>query len=74
MNKMVLIRTEEDRREPRPSRLRQAAQLLAAFEMLDFCLLCFCVKTNLGAVWFKKCNAKSNGNGLHSITVGNKFE
>jgi hypothetical protein len=27
-----------------------------------------------GVVWFKKCNAKGNGNGLHSITVGNKFE
>jgi hypothetical protein len=25
-----------------------------------------------GAVWFKKCNA--NGNGLRSITGGNKFE
>jgi hypothetical protein len=29
---------------------------------------------NHGAVWFKKCNAKGNGNGLHSITVGNMFE
>jgi hypothetical protein len=27
-----------------------------------------------GAVWFTKCNAKGNDNGLHSITVGNKFE
>jgi hypothetical protein len=28
----------------------------------------------LGAVWFTKCNVKGNGNGLHSITDGNKFE
>jgi hypothetical protein len=28
----------------------------------------------LGAVWFTKCNVKDNGNGLHSITGGNKFE
>jgi hypothetical protein len=28
----------------------------------------------LGAVWFTKCNAKGNGNGLHLITVVNKFE
>ena len=27
-----------------------------------------------GAVWFTKCNVKGNGNGLHSITGGNKFE
>jgi hypothetical protein len=29
---------------------------------------------NQGAVWFPKCNIKDNGNGLHSITSGNKFE
>jgi hypothetical protein len=29
---------------------------------------------SLGAVWFTKCNAKGNGNGLDSITIGNKFE
>jgi hypothetical protein len=29
---------------------------------------------HLGAVWFKKCNANGNGNGLRSITSGNKFE
>jgi hypothetical protein len=29
---------------------------------------------NLDVVWFTKCNVKGNGNGLHSITVGNKFE
>jgi hypothetical protein len=29
---------------------------------------------NLGAVWFKKCNANGNGNGFGSITGGNKFE
>jgi hypothetical protein len=29
---------------------------------------------NLGVVWFTKCNVKGNGNGLHSITGGNKFE
>jgi hypothetical protein len=29
---------------------------------------------HLGAVWFKKCNANGNGNGLRSITGGNKFE
>jgi hypothetical protein len=29
---------------------------------------------NLGAVWFTKCNVKGNGNGLPSITDGNKFE
>jgi hypothetical protein len=28
----------------------------------------------LCAVWFTKCNAKGNDNGLHLITVGNKFE
>jgi hypothetical protein len=28
--------------------------------------------SNLCAVWFKKCNV--NGNGLRSITSGNKFE
>jgi hypothetical protein len=28
----------------------------------------------LGAVWFLKCNVNGNGNGLHSITSGNKFE
>jgi hypothetical protein len=27
-----------------------------------------------GVVWFKKCNANGNGNGLRSITGGNKFE
>jgi hypothetical protein len=27
-----------------------------------------------GAVWFTKCNVKGNGNGLHLITGGNKFE
>jgi hypothetical protein len=27
-----------------------------------------------GAVWFKKCKANGNGNGLRSITGGNKFE
>jgi hypothetical protein len=26
------------------------------------------------AVCFTKCNVKGNGNGLHSITGGNKFE
>jgi hypothetical protein len=30
--------------------------------------------SHLGAVWFTKCNTKGNGNGLHSITIGNKFE
>jgi hypothetical protein len=30
--------------------------------------------SHLGAVWFEKCNVKGNGNGLHSITGGNKFE
>jgi hypothetical protein len=29
---------------------------------------------NQGAVWFTKCNVKGNGNGLHLITGGNKFE
>jgi hypothetical protein len=29
---------------------------------------------DLGAVWFKKCNANGNGNGFGSITGGNKFE
>jgi hypothetical protein len=29
---------------------------------------------HLGVVWFKKCNANGNGNGLRSITGGNKFE
>jgi hypothetical protein len=29
---------------------------------------------NLGAVWFKKCNANGNGNGFGLITGGNKFE
>jgi hypothetical protein len=29
---------------------------------------------NLGAVWFKNCNANGNGNGFGSITGGNKFE
>jgi hypothetical protein len=28
----------------------------------------------LGVVWFTKCNVKGNGNGLYSITGGNKFE
>jgi hypothetical protein len=27
-----------------------------------------------GVVWFTKCNVNGNGNGLHSITGGNKFE
>jgi hypothetical protein len=27
-----------------------------------------------GAVWFTKCNVKGNGNGLHLIMGGNKFE
>jgi hypothetical protein len=27
-----------------------------------------------GAVWFTKCNVKGNGNGLHLITGGKKFE
>jgi hypothetical protein len=27
-----------------------------------------------GAVWLKKCNVNGNGNGLRSITGGNKFE
>jgi hypothetical protein len=31
-------------------------------------------RRNLGAVWFKRCNANDNGNGLRSITGGNKFE
>jgi hypothetical protein len=42
---------------------------------------CFCIFSMLsayvcyyGAVWFKKCNANGNGNGLRSITGGNKFE
>jgi hypothetical protein len=30
--------------------------------------------TQSGTVWFTKCNVKGNNNGLHSITVGNKFE
>jgi hypothetical protein len=29
---------------------------------------------NLGAVWFMKSNVNGNGNDLHSITIGNKFE
>jgi hypothetical protein len=29
---------------------------------------------NQGAVWFIKYNVKGNGNGLDSITGGNKFE
>ena len=29
---------------------------------------------HLGAVWFTKSNVKGNGNGLHSITDGNKFK
>jgi hypothetical protein len=29
---------------------------------------------HLGAVWFTKCNVKGNGNGLHLITGGKKFE
>jgi hypothetical protein len=29
---------------------------------------------DIGVVWFKKCNANGNGNGLRSITGGNKFE
>jgi hypothetical protein len=29
---------------------------------------------NQSVVWFTKCNVKGNGNGLHSITDGNKFE
>jgi hypothetical protein len=32
-----------------------------------------CLQENLGVVWFTKCNVKGNGNGLHSITGGNKF-
>jgi hypothetical protein len=32
------------------------------------------VLRDLGAVWFKKCNVNGNGNGLRSITDGNKFE
>ena len=31
-------------------------------------------RNSLGAVWFPKCNVNGNGNGLHSITSGNKFE
>jgi hypothetical protein len=27
-----------------------------------------------GVVWFLKCNENGNGNSLHSITGGNKFE
>jgi hypothetical protein len=34
----------------------------------------FDLEKNLGAVWFKKCNANGNGNGLCSITTGNKFK
>jgi hypothetical protein len=30
--------------------------------------------SHFGAVWFTKCNVKGNGNGLHLITGGNKFE
>jgi hypothetical protein len=30
--------------------------------------------TNIGVVWFTKCNVNGNGNDLHSITGGNKFE
>ena len=39
-----------------------------------------CIRLNylafdiLGAVWITKCNVKGNGNGLPSITDGNKFE
>jgi hypothetical protein len=32
------------------------------------------MSNNQDVVWFKKCNAKGNDNGLHLITVGNKFE
>jgi hypothetical protein len=28
----------------------------------------------LGVVWFPKCNINGNGNGLHLITIGNKFK
>jgi hypothetical protein len=32
------------------------------------------VFSDTGLLWFTKCNVKGNGNGLPSITGGNKFE
>jgi hypothetical protein len=51
-------------------------QRIMMLELINLLNLFFCSNTrvNFGIVWFTKCNTKGNGNGLHSITVGNKFE
>jgi hypothetical protein len=49
---------------------RRPAALTGSFQLGTIWLQ----SPNLGAVWFTKYNVKGNGNDLHSITGGNKFE